>query len=110
MVADITGAYTQMVAKARARGIKTIGATILPFAGSGYYKPDAATEADRQAINAWIRAPGNFDAVLDFDKTMRDPAKPDRLSPAFDSGDGLHPSLDGYKAMGQAVPLELFAR
>ncbi|MFN3582632.1 SGNH/GDSL hydrolase family protein [Phenylobacterium sp.] len=109
IVAEITGAYAQMVARARARGIKVIGATILPFATSGYYKPPPETEADRQAVNAWIRAPGNFDAVIDFDAVARDPARPDRMNAEVDSGDGLHPSIAGYRMMAEAVPLSLFA-
>lgn len=107
LVADMIGVYRQMVARARARGIKVIGATILPFAGS-FYKPEAAHEADRQALNAWIRAPGNFDAVIDFDGVMRDPAQPDRMRADLDSGDHLHPSMAGYRAMAEAVPLSLF--
>jgi len=97
-----------MIAQAHDRGIKAIGATILPYGGSGYYHPGAANEADRQAINAWIRARGHFDAVVDFDRLMRDPARPDRLRADYDSGDGLHPSDKGYRAMGEAVPLSLF--
>jgi lysophospholipase L1-like esterase len=110
LVDRITTAYAQMVQKARARGVKMIGATIMPYGGSDYYHPDAANERDRQAINAWIRTPGNFDAVIDMDKIMRDPAQPNRLLPAYDSGDHLHPSMDGYRVMAKAVPLELFAR
>ncbi|XJJ71184.1 SGNH/GDSL hydrolase family protein [Novosphingobium sp. BL-8A] len=108
MVDQITGAYAQIVERARAHGIKVYGGTLLPFKGSGYYHPDAANEADREAINAWIRRPGNFDGVVDFDKVMRDPARPDRLNPAYDVGDGLHPNPQGYKAMGDAIPLEMF--
>ncbi len=107
MVEQITGAYAQIVARARAHGIKVYGATILPYMGTEYYHPDAANEADRQAVNAWIRQPGNFDGVIDFDKVMRDPARPDRLNPAYDVGDALHPNPAGYKAMGEAIPLEL---
>jgi lysophospholipase L1-like esterase len=107
LVEQATEALRQIVLRSRARGIKAIGATILPFAASGYYRPPAETEDDRQALNAWIRAPGNFDAVIDFDAAMRDPADPSRLNPALDSGDGLHPSLEGYRAMAAAVPLEL---
>lgn len=110
LVHDMIGAYRQMVARARARGIKAIGATILPYGGSEYYNPAAVSEADRQAVNAWIRAPGNFDAVIDFDALMRDPAHPERMRREMDSGDGLHPSLAGYRAMAQAVPLSMFAR
>ncbi|WP_421737246.1 SGNH/GDSL hydrolase family protein [Caulobacter sp.] len=110
LVSEITTAYAQMVQKARARGIKVIGATIMPYGASAYYHPDALNEQDRQAVNAWIRAPGNFDAVVDMDKVMRDPARPERLAPAYDSGDGLHPSMAGYRVMAEAIPLELFAR
>lgn len=109
LVAQATEALRQIVLRARARGIVAIGGTIMPFAASAYYHPPAETEADRQAINAWIRMPGNFDAVIDFDAAMRDPADPARLKPALDSGDGLHPSLEGYGAMAAAVPLELLS-
>jgi len=107
LVMQATQVLRQIVQRARARGIAAIGATILPFGTSTYYHPPAETEAGRQAINAWIRAPGNFDAVIDFDAALRDPADPIRLDPAFDSGDGLHPSLEGYRVMAERVPLEL---
>jgi lysophospholipase L1-like esterase len=108
MVLSIIAAYEQMVTRAHAHGIKAIGATILPFVGSEFYHPGAATEADRQAINQWIRTPGHFDAVVDFDMVTRDPAHPDRMLPAFDSGDHLHPSGAGYAAMANAIPLSQF--
>jgi lysophospholipase L1-like esterase len=107
-VARIIGAYRQIIVRAHAKGIKVIGATIMPFVGNDYYHADAQNEADRQAVNAWIRTPGNFDAVIDFATVMRDPAHPDRLLPAYDGGDALHPSPTGYKAMGEAIPLSLF--
>ncbi|MBA4001279.1 SGNH/GDSL hydrolase family protein [Brevundimonas sp.] len=107
LVADMIGAYAQMTARARERGITVIGATITPYGGSDYYRPDAANEADRQAINAWFRTPGNVDAVIDFDAVMRDPHRPTHLRPEYDS-DGLHPSIEGYRAMGEAVDLRLF--
>lgn len=106
-VERMIGALRQMVSRARSRGITVIGGTILPYGGSGYYHPDAANEADRQAVNAWIREPGNFDAVIDFDAVTRDPLRPTFLRPEYDSGDGLHPSIEGYRAMADAVPLDL---
>lgn len=107
LVEQVTAGYRQMIDRAHARGIKIIGATILPYSGSAYYHPGPESEADRQAINAFIRAPGNFDGVIDWDKALRDPAKPTHLLPAYDN-DGLHPNLAGYKAMADAVPLSLF--
>ena len=108
LVERMIGAYAQMAARARERGIKVIGATIMPYGASGYYHPDAANDADRKAVNDWIRTPGNLDVVVDFDALMRDPAQPQKLRKTFDSGDGLHPSPEGYRFMGEAVPLALF--
>jgi lysophospholipase L1-like esterase len=110
LVQRILAAYEQVLARAHAHGLRVIGGTITPDAGSDYYHPGPLTEADRQAVNQWIRGPGHFDAVVDFDKVMADPQHPDRLLPAFDSGDHLHPSPAGYRAMGEAVPLQLFAQ
>jgi len=109
LVRHIEGAYQQMIVRSHAHGIQVIGATILPFTGSGFYHPGAATEADRQAINQWIRTPGNFDAVVDFDQVTRDPEHPERMLAEYDSGDHLHPSAAGYKAMASAIPLSLFS-
>ncbi|WP_033920862.1 SGNH/GDSL hydrolase family protein [Sphingomonas sp. 37zxx] len=108
LVDRMIAGYRQIVARARAAGVRVIGATIMPYGGSAYYHPDQRNEADRQAINAFIRAPGNFDAVIDMDAIMRDPAKPTHLRTAMDSGDGLHPSDAGYRAMAAAVPLAVF--
>jgi lysophospholipase L1-like esterase len=108
LVHRIIGAYEQIILRARAHGIEVIGGTITPYMGSDYYHPTAASEADRQAINAWIRQPGHFDAVVDFDRAIRDPGHPERMLPAYDSGDHLHPSPAGYRVMAAAIPLRLF--
>jgi lysophospholipase L1-like esterase len=110
LVAHILSAYQQIILRAHAHGLEVIGATITPYAGSDYYHPTARDEVDREAVNAWIRAPGHFDAVVDFDKVMRDPSHPDHLLPSYDSGDHLHPSPAGYRAMANAIPLSLFYR
>ena len=109
LVQRVLAAYQQIIARAHAHGLRVYGATITPFVDSNYYHPGAPTESDRQAINQWIRAAGHFDAVIDFDSVVLDPAHPDHLLPAYDCGDHLHPSPAGYKAMGNAVPLTLFA-
>ena len=106
------------ILRAHARGINIWGATLLPyqntvmppnagFHGSFY---TAAGDAKRQAVNDWIRTAHAFDAVIDFDKSMRDPAHPahpERLRSDFDSGDHLHPNDAGYKAMAGAIDRRL---
>ncbi|MEO8375814.1 MAG: SGNH/GDSL hydrolase family protein, partial [Sphingomonas bacterium] len=103
---DIIGAYRQLIARAHDRGVKVIGATVLPYKGAGYYSEDG--DAVRQAVNDWIRAPGHFDGVIDFDRAVADKADPQTMAAAFDSGDKLHPGDAGYKAMAEAVDLALF--
>ena len=110
LVKHMIGAYEQMIERAHTHGIKVIGATILPDGNSPYYHPDAASNADRRAVNEWIRTAGRFDAVVDLDQVTRDPQHPDCLLPAYDSGDGLHPSPVGYRVMADAFPLVLFER
>ena len=110
LVEQILAAYQQIILRAHTQRLKVIGATITPYVGSGYYHPGPLSEADRQAVNQWIRTPGNFDAVLDFDKVTADFEHPDRLLPGYDSGDHLHPSAAGYKAMAESIPLSLFAQ
>ena len=108
---DIIAGLTQMIERAHEKGIKVIGATITPFEGaanikSGYWTPEKAKI--REAVNAWIRSGKGFDSFVDFDKAVRDPANRNKMLPAFDSGDQLHPNDAGYKAMGEAIPLSLF--
>lgn len=106
LVSDIIDNLREIVAQTRARGIKVIGATILPFGKSMNKAPEPFDPGDWRAVNDWIRTPGNFDGVIDFVKIMADPAAPDRLRPDYDN-DGLHPSIAGYRAMAEAVPLDL---
>ena len=110
LVDRVLSAYRQLVARAHAHSLYVFGATITPYAGSNYYHPGRLSEADRQAVNQWIRASGHFDGVIDFDAVVRDPKHPDQLLPAFDCGDHLHPSPAGYKAMGESVLLAPFSR
>jgi lysophospholipase L1-like esterase len=67
----------------------------------------AANEVKRQAVNAWIRTSREYDAVIDFDKVLRDPSHPSRILPTLDSGDHGHPTDAGYQALADAVAIKL---
>lgn len=103
---QLVNGYRKLIARAHQRGIKAIGLTILPFQGAGYYTE--AGEAMRMRVNDWIRTSGAFDAVVDMEKVVADPANPKRLDPALQRGDNLHPNGDGETKMGDAIPLSLF--
>ncbi|XVV35409.1 SGNH/GDSL hydrolase family protein [Streptomyces sp. CA-100214] len=90
--------------RAHARGLRVVGATIMPFGGYRNYTP--AREAMRQQVNAEIRSGRVFDEVVDFDKALRDAYDPRRLRGDYDSGDHLHPSDKGYARMGQVLDLD----
>jgi len=107
---DLIAAYQRIAAAAHARGLRIYGGTITPFGGSFYDSPEH--EEARQTINRWIRTSGGgaFDAVIDFDAAVRDPADPRRLLPAADTGDHLHPNEAGYRLMADAIDLTLFTR
>jgi lysophospholipase L1-like esterase len=100
LVTRLIQGFEQMVSKAKAHGLKTAIATILPYSGNTYYHPDVTNEADRAAVNGWIRSQKIFDTVIDFDAAMRDPSHPEKLNPAYDTGDGLHANAAGYQVMG----------
>lgn len=100
---SIIAVYRQFITRSHDAGIRVVGATLTPYVGAGYATP--AGERDRQAVNTWIRTSGEFDAVVDFDKVIRDPSNPSRMLPTYDPGDHLHPNAGGYAAMGAAVRL-----
>nr|WP_249407701.1 SGNH/GDSL hydrolase family protein [Rhizobium sp. CFBP 8752] len=106
-------ACKQLVARARLNGIKTMLGTLLPFEGinpespkGGYYT--AGKERIRQAVNAFLRKESDADAIMDFDALMRDPTRPARLYPGYDSGDHIHPNDAGYRAMAEAIDMTFF--
>lgn len=103
---DLIGGYRNLIARAHALGIAAFAGTLPPFEGASYYTPQK--DLVRQAANNWLRSSGEFDAVVDFDRILRDPGNPRRLYPSYDSGDHLHPNNAGYQLMGNAVPLGLF--
>ncbi len=97
-----------MTEKAHTHGIKIIGATLTPYEGAAYYSDSGNTI--RQAVNQWIRTSHAFDAIVDFDAVIRNPDRPKKFRPEFDSGDDLHPIDAGYKGMADAVDLSVFSQ
>ncbi|MFF0507203.1 SGNH/GDSL hydrolase family protein [Streptomyces fimicarius] len=94
--------------RAHARGLSVVGATLTPFEGFATWTPQR--EAVRQAVNEQIRAGMVFDAYVDFDAAVRDPAAPGRILTSYDSGDHLHLNDDGYRALGDHVDPKLLDR
>lgn len=103
---EIIGGYRMLIGRARLHGLSIIGGTLTPFEGVNTFTE--AGEAMRQAVNKWIRDSGEFDAVVDFDAAIRDPAAPRRMRAQFDAGDHIHPNDAGNKAMADAIDLKLF--
>ncbi|WP_394617962.1 SGNH/GDSL hydrolase family protein [Lentzea sp. JNUCC 0626] len=101
--APIIAALKQIAARAHDRGLRVVGATITPFKGWNSYTEQL--EGVRQAVNSFIRTSRDFDAVVDFDAVIRDPADPQRIRPDYDQGDHLHPGDKGFEAMAKAVKL-----
>jgi lysophospholipase L1-like esterase len=106
--AQLIEGMQHLIARAHARNIKIYGATLTPFGGNSWPYHSVAGEKTRTAVNEWIRTSGAFDGVVDFDKAIRDPAHPDQMLAAYDSGDHLHPGSAGYQAMANAIDLSLF--
>jgi lysophospholipase L1-like esterase len=103
---DLIAAQKQMIERAHMHGIKVIGATLTPYVGAAYATDRGETM--REAVNEWIRTGKAYDAVIDFDKAVQDPANPKQIRPSYNIRDHLHPNDDGYKAMAAAVDLALF--
>jgi lysophospholipase L1-like esterase len=103
---QIIAGIEQLIERAHLHGIRIAGATILPTKGLPFYS--ARGEVMRGTVNQWIRTRGRFDAVIDFDGAVRDPADPMRLRPDFDPGDHVHPNDAGNRAMAEAIDVSLF--
>ena len=111
-VEQLIQAHRQLIGRAHASGLRIYGCTITP--NEGFLLPGTpipvftdAKEVKRQAVNAWIRTSGEYDAVIDFDMVLRDPSHPSRIAPTLDSGDHGHPTDTGYQALAAAVSLKL---
>jgi len=110
--AQVIAGMQDLARRAKARGLKTIGVTIIPR----HNRPpepnntgwDPAKTQIRHEVNQWIRTKAPFDGLIDFDKVVQDPKNVDLILPAFNCGDGIHPSPRGYYEMGRSVRLGLF--
>ncbi len=103
---DLIHAMTQLIDEAHAKGVKVIGATLTPYGGANYERPDG--EETHNAVNDFIRHGGKFDGVIDFEKATQDPAHPDTYRSNFNDRDHLHPNDAGAKAMADSIDLSLF--
>jgi lysophospholipase L1-like esterase len=102
---DLITGLQQIIERAHQHGIKVFGATLTPYEGADYYSEDG--EATRLAVNQWIRTGGAFDGVFDFDAAVRNPSRPSQFREDYHSGDHLHPSAAGYKAMADVIDLTM---
>lgn len=109
---QVIAGMEQVIKRVKARGLKIIGVTIIPRHNRAPAPNNTGWNETktkfRNEVNQWIRTKATFDAVIDFDKVVRDPANADLMYPPFNCGDGIHPSPRGYYEMGKSVPLELF--
>jgi lysophospholipase L1-like esterase len=113
---EVIAGMEEIVDRVHDQGIPVIGATLTPSGGAEEGLANygtAETDAQRRAVNDFIRTSGRFDAVVDFAAATEDPADPSRLLPAYDTntsvggpGDHLHPNRAGFLAMGHAFDLE----
>lgn len=103
---DLIAAHKQIIERAHMHGIKVIGATLTPYVGAAYATNQGETV--REAVNQWIRTSGAYDAVVDFDAAVQDPANPKQIRASYNIRDHLHPNDDGYKAMAATIDLSLF--
>ncbi|MEV6758811.1 SGNH/GDSL hydrolase family protein [Streptomyces sp. NPDC051214] len=100
---ELIAGHRKLIRAAKAKGVRVVGATLLPLGGSDHYGERAAKVSAE--FNEWVRNSGEYDAVVDFDRALADPADGERIAPEYDSGDHLHPNDAGYRAMAQAVDL-----
>jgi len=103
---DLITGYEQIIARCHLQNIKVMGATLTP--DEGVWPAGPIGEATRQKVNQWIRTPGNFDAIVDFDKTLQTPGHEAKLREDLDPGDHIHPNDQGNALMAKQFNLADF--
>ena len=105
-VEDVKAQHISSIERALVERLKVYGATLAPYVGALYFRD--CGEVKRQEFDGWLHTWGAFEAVVDFDAAVRDAAEPSKFREDYQSGDWLHPSDVGYRAMAQAIDLTLF--
>lgn len=105
---DLIAGYQQIIQRSHMHGIRVMGATLTPEEGVWLAGPKG--EATRTKVNEWIRTRGAFDAIVDFDKVIRDQTHPSRMRPELDPGDHIHPNDAGNQDMANAFTLSAFVK
>ncbi|MET9562730.1 SGNH/GDSL hydrolase family protein [Streptomyces tauricus] len=100
-VGELIAGHRELIRQARGRGVRVVGATLLPFGGSDHWGERAAKVSHE--FNEWVRRSGEYDGVADLHRALGDPGAPDALRGAYDFGDHLHPNDLGYEVMAEAV-------
>ncbi|MFE6623523.1 SGNH/GDSL hydrolase family protein [Streptomyces sp. NPDC057740] len=102
---ELIAGHRELIRQGRAAGLRVVGATLLLFGGSDHWGERAAKVSHE--LNEWIRCAGEYDAVVDLGRALADPGDPDRLRPAYDFGDHLHPNDTGYTVMAEETARRL---
>jgi lysophospholipase L1-like esterase len=101
--AEIVGGLDALAVRAHRTGIRPVLTTIPPFLASRLASFTAAgTEETRRAVNDALRHQDRW-PVADVATALADPSDPTRLAPGYDSGDGIHPSDAGARAIAGAI-------
>ncbi|KOU59157.1 G-D-S-L family lipolytic protein [Streptomyces sp. MMG1533] len=98
---EVVAGHRELIRQGKGRGLRVVGCTLLPFGGSDHWGERAAKVSHE--VDEWIRCAGEYDAVVDLRRALADPEDPDRLRPAYDFGDHLHPNDVGYEVMAEAL-------
>src|SRR6202000_204822 len=104
--------YRELARPAHPGGLRAVGTTLTAGGGGNpapRYPPPGKGALPERA-NEWIRTSGTFDAVIDVDQVVRDPAHPARLLASLAAPDHLHPTDAGYAAVADAMPLDFCVR
>ncbi len=97
---QVIGGMREVVRRVHARGLPVVGLTVLPMCN----EPGSAREQSRLRVNHWIRSSGTFDAVLDTDALLRDPAQRTEIREDL-RHDCYHPNAAGDAMIGKFIPL-----